>query len=99
MSTFDLAKMRQRLDDEIKKQHRSRSDVARSAGFPVGYLTNVLTREQVPTVDRLHQICEALGVSMSYIMYGVDIPAEADEVFDLMRNDPEKFRALLTLLK
>lgn len=99
MSKFDIEAMRSRIEQELDRQRRSRTEVSLASGNSKGYLTNILSRGQVPTVDRLQAICDALGVSMAYIMYGVDIPPDSNEVFDLMKRDPEKFRALVALLR
>ncbi|GAA4218550.1 transcriptional regulator with XRE-family HTH domain [Sagittula marina] len=96
---FDIEKMRERLDVEIRRQRRSRTEVSLASGQSKGYLTNVLTRGQIPTVDRLDAICRELGLSLPYVMYGTQIPADAEEIFELMQENPERFRALLTLLK
>lgn len=97
MKQFDLDQMRQRLDGEIKRQRRSMTDVSVNAGLSKGYVRNVIARGQVPTVDKLHLICEALEISVPWLLYGQAIPADAEAVFDLLEKDPKKFYALLEL--
>ncbi|MFV1591176.1 helix-turn-helix transcriptional regulator [Phaeobacter sp. JH20_36] len=97
--TFDPEAMRQRIKDELKRQRRSQSDVVEKAGLGHGYLTNVLSRGQMPSVDKLHALCDELGVSVAWIMYGVEMPQDFDRVFDLMQKDPKRFYAMLALLE
>lgn len=95
---FDPDAMRQRIIDELKRQRRSQADVAEKAGLGHGYLTNILKREQMPSVDKLHALSNELGVSIAWIMYGIEVPPDFDRVLDLMNRDPKKFHALLALL-
>ncbi|UWQ77376.1 helix-turn-helix domain-containing protein [Leisingera sp. M658] len=91
--------MRQRILDEIERQGRSQADVVEKARLGHGYLTNILKRGQMPSVDKLHALCDELGVSVAWVMYGVEMPADFDRVFDLMQRDPKKFYAVLALLE
>lgn len=96
---FDPEAMRQRIEDELKRQRRSQADVVEKAGLGHGYLTNVLNRGQMPAVDKLHALCKELDVSVAWIMYGVHVPADFERVFELMNKDPKKFYALLSLIE
>lgn len=97
--TFDPESMRERIKAELKKDRRSQAEIARDAGLGHGYLTNILTRGQIPSVDKLDALCQELKVSISWIMYGEELPADFHRVHDLMRKDPKKFYALLALLE
>lgn len=96
---FDPEAMRQRIRDELKRQRRSQADVVEKAELGQGYLTNILKRGQMPSVDKLHRLCDELGVSVAWIMYGLDVPPDFDRIFDLMQKDPKKFYAMLALLE
>lgn len=52
----------------------------------------------MPSVDKLHALSNELGVSIAWIMYGIEVPPDFDRVLDLMNRDPKKFHALLALL-
>lgn len=99
MDDFDLEKMRARLEAEIKRQRRSMSETSLLAGLSKGYVRNVIVREQVPTIDKLHAICEALEISVPWVLYGQAVPKDAQEIFDLLEHDPKKFYALLELAR
>lgn len=97
-SNFDPAKMRERIREELKRQRRSQSEVVEAAGLGHGYLTNLLAREQMPSVDKLDALCAELGVSIAWVMYGTNVPPDLDRVIKVMSKDPKKFYALLDLL-
>lgn len=97
MTQFDFKSMQERLDSEMKRQRRSMTELSEAAGLSASYVRNVLKRGQVPTVDKLDAIAQALGVSAGWLMYGVDLPPEASKVFELLEKDPKRFYALLAL--
>lgn len=97
MEEFDLDMMRNRLAEEISRQHRSMAEVSAAAGLSKGYIRNVIKRDQVPTIDKLHIICRELKVPLMWIVYGVNIPPEARAVCDLLERDPKRVHALLVL--
>lgn len=96
---FDPESMRQRIRDELKRQKRTQGDVAEQADLGHGYLTNILSRGQMPSVDKLHRLATELKVSIPWLMYGAEVPADFDRVFELMQRDPKKFYALMALLE
>lgn len=99
MQTFDLDSMRERLEGEISRQRRSMSEVSTSAGLSPSYVRNIIKRGQIPTVDRLHAVCTELKISVPWVLYGIDLPPETSEIFDLLENDPKRFYALLELAR
>lgn len=96
---FDPSAMRQRIRNELEKQRRTQADVADKAGLGHGYLTNILAREQIPSVDKLDALCKELNVSIEWIMYGAEVPADFERISELMNRDPKKFYALLALME
>lgn len=96
---FDPDAMRERIEETLTKSGRSQTDVAKKADLGHGYFTNVLKRKQMPSVDKLDKMCKELKVSMPWIIYGEEIPADFNRVLDLMNKDPKKFYALLALLE
>ena len=97
--SFNPADMRQRIQDELSKQNRSQRSVVKAAGLGHGFLTNILVRNQIPSVDKLDALCRELNVSVYWVVYGIDFPADANRIFTLMRRNPKKFYALLDLLE
>ena len=97
--TFDPDAMRERIREEIKRQRRTQSDVAEAAGLGHGYLTNLLSRDQMPSVEKLHALCVELGVSIVWVMYGTNDTLDFERIIKIMGKDPRKLYALLTLLE
>jgi transcriptional regulator with XRE-family HTH domain len=97
--TFDVDAMRQRIRDKLKEQRLTQGEAAERAGLGHGYLTNILTRDQMPSVEKLHALCQELDVSIAWMMYGTEVPEDFDRVAEIMNRDPRKFYALLALLE
>jgi transcriptional regulator with XRE-family HTH domain len=97
--SFNSEHMRTRLREAIAASGRTQKDITSSARLGHGYLTNILARNQMPSVDKLDAICQELNVSVAWVMYGVDLPPDYQEVFDAMERNPKKFRALMHLLE
>lgn len=98
MPKFDLDQMRSRLDETVTAKERTLREVSLAAGLSKTYLHNVVRRGQVPSVENLERVCSELGVSMLWVMYGLDVPDGAEEVFEVMRRDPDRFWALMKLI-
>ena len=97
--SFDVEKMRERIVDRLAELRMTQKDLEKAAGLGKGHATNILKRGQMPSVDKLDAISRALEVSIGYLMYGVDLPEDFADVFELMQKNPKKFRALLALLE
>lgn len=97
--TFDPEEMRERIRQTLKDQRRTQAEVAEKAGLGHGYLTNILARNQMPSVDKLHALASELNVSVGWLMYGEEMPADFDRIHELMQRNPKKFYALLALLE
>ena len=82
MATFNVDDMRKRLDETIQSQRRNMAEVSIAAGLSKSYLHSIIQREQVPSVEKLERICKELGVSMLWVMYGLEVPDGAEEVFE-----------------
>lgn len=97
MPKFKIDAMRVRLTEALKYQGRSMADVSSSAGLSKSYLHNILKRNQSPAIDKLERICRELQVSPLWVIYGLDFPDGAEEVFIAMRKEPDRFWALMKL--
>ena len=98
MSNFDIESMRERLETAIRDKRRNLSEVSLEAGLSKTYLHNVLRRGQTPSVDKLERVCSVLNISMLWVMYGLEVPDGAEEVFEVMRRDPDRFWAMMKLV-
>ena len=90
---------RTRLDEAIRKSGKSRRAVSLEAGRGAGYVHSLLAEGKDPTVDNLMQVCEAVGASAAFILYGVDISPETEEVIRLLERNPAAREGILTILR
>lgn len=99
-STDDsTAGWRIRLRDAIKASGMSDRDVSLSAGFGAGYIHSILGEGKDPTVGKLMGVCEVIGASPTFILYGIDVSQEDADVIAAMRESPDMRDAVLTLLR
>lgn len=96
---FDADAMRQRIEDTIDNLNRTQSDIADKANLGHGYLTNILKRGQMPSVEKMDALCKELNVSILWLMYGIDVPPDFHLIQDIAKRDPKKLRAVIELLK
>lgn len=87
-----------RLQAAIDRDGRSFRDISISAGLSHGYLHGVLSDGKEPTLDRFMKVCAELGVSATYILLGVNVSAETEEIVRALEANPGKRAAILALL-
>ncbi|MER5171777.1 hypothetical protein [Thioclava sp. GXIMD2076] len=69
------------------------------AGKSPGYLHSVLKDGNDPTVSSLTEICQTNGLNFPYIVFGVHIDDDVEELLRLSHRHPALRNALLTLLR
>lgn len=88
-----------RLKEAVEKDGRSWRAISRAAKAGPNYLGEVLAGK-VPTIERFMRICEALDVSASYILTGVDLGAEDEEFLSVLADlSDEQHATLLSLAR
>lgn len=97
-SELDIKQIRARLEAAIKENGRSYRSVSLAAGRGPGYVSSILNEGKEPTVIHLAQVCSEIGVSLSQILYGVQISPEAEEILKLLDENPDKRSGILALL-
>lgn len=91
---------RQRLADALTATGKSKREVSLAAGMGPGYLHSLLSEGKDPTVQNLIKVCEALGVSLSFILYGLDLTAQNEEILRLLqKSTPGELGGLLQILR
>lgn len=90
---------RGRLMAALTEKKMSKRAVSLQAGGGAGYLHSILAEGKDPTIGKLMAVCEVLGASPTYILYGVDVRPEDAEVISAMRESPLTRDAVLALLK
>lgn len=89
----------QRLLAAITDSGHSQRSASLKAGRGQGYVNSLLTSGKVPSVENLMGICEVIGASPAYILWGVDVREEDAEIISAMREDPSTRDAILALLR
>lgn len=91
---------RERLKIALEASGRSMRDVSIKAGKGKGYLHSILGEMKDPTIDYLIAVCNELGVSVSYILYGLDVTGEQEEILRLLREaSPAAREGILQILR
>lgn len=90
---------RVRLDAAIEASEGSLRTVSLKAGLSPGYVHGILRDNKEPTLDRFIRICQAAGVSATYVLLGADVSPETEEIIRALEDHPERRGAILSLLK
>jgi ribonucleoside-diphosphate reductase alpha chain len=90
---------RERLEQAIEISGRSNREISLAAGRGPGYLHSLLSEGKDPTIDNLIAICQALNVSLTKILYGVEMSAETEEILALIEGNPEARDGILQILR
>jgi transcriptional regulator with XRE-family HTH domain len=85
----------ERLRAAIKADGRSMRAVSQSAGLGANYLSEVLNKGKEPGVEKLAKVCEALNVSLTYIITGVQLDRESEEYLLTLSELPASERQSL----
>ncbi|MGN7710788.1 helix-turn-helix domain-containing protein [Agrobacterium radiobacter] len=94
-----IADWRARLQDALEASGKSAREVSLAAGKGPGYVHSILKEGKEPTVDNLISICEVLNVSLSQIIYGIEMSAETAEILSLLENSPNARDGILKILR
>lgn len=90
---------RERLEDAMGKTGRSKREISLAAGKGPGYVHSILKEGKDPTIDNLIAICAALGVSLSKILYGIEMSPETEEILSLIEDNPKRRDGILQILR
>ncbi|BEV47316.1 helix-turn-helix transcriptional regulator [Afipia carboxidovorans] len=89
-----------RLAAGIEAKGKSQREVSLAAGKGPGYVNSLINEGKDPTVDNLLRVCEAAGVSLYYVLYGVEMDREAEEIIRLLKmSSKAKREGLLQVLR
>lgn len=89
---------RGRLQAALDNSGKSKRAVSLASGNGPGYMHSILKEGKDPTVENLMSVCDALSVSVVYILHGIDVGPDEAELLSALRNHPEKREAIFALL-
>lgn len=91
---------RERLKAAVEDSGKSKRKISLEAGLGPGYVHSILSEGKDPTIDNLLAICREIGVSLSFIVYGMKVGPAEEELMALVQAAPEEDRqALLQILR
>ncbi|WP_238368262.1 hypothetical protein [Mesobacterium pallidum] len=96
---FDLDALRKRMTDALNERGISYRAASLAAGLPAGYVHSMLTSDHEPQLGRLARVCSQNGISLPYVLFGVDLSPKMRELFEMVEKDPSILPAMMTLLQ
>ncbi|CCM77100.1 helix-turn-helix domain-containing protein [Rhizobium mesoamericanum] len=90
---------RARLEDAIEKSGKSKREISLGAGKGPGYVHSILKEGKDPTIDNLIAICRVLDVTLTQVLYGVQMSPETQEILSLIETNPNMRSGILQILR
>lgn len=91
---------RDRLAGAIKRSGKSMRAISLATGRGPGYVHSILKDDKDPTIDHLIEVCEQVGVSLSYLIYGFDVSGENEKILHLLQGaSPLRRKGILQILE
>lgn len=90
---------KQRLRSAIDATGKSDRALSMAAGKAPGYIHSIFVEDKDPSISNLIALCDVIGVSLSQVLYGVEISPETEEILALLEASPESRAAILALLR
>lgn len=82
---------RDRLRGAIEATERSQRDISLQAGMAPGYVNSLFNEAKDPRISNLLKILDEIDVSLSYILYGIEMSPEMEELLRLFeRLNPDQ---------
>jgi len=97
--SYDPQAMRDRLTRALDDKRISMRKASLEAGFSETFTHGILKLGRDPGVENLTKLCDSLGLSVSYIIFGHDVSPDAEELLRLFQGNPGKQQAILQLLR
>jgi transcriptional regulator with XRE-family HTH domain len=86
---------RKRLQEAVDKSGKSMRAISLTAGCSASYLHGILKEDKEPTLPRLVRICSEIGVSVTYIILGIEMSPTHEALLLLMSDLPDVQQQLL----
>lgn len=95
-----ISDWRERLTAALEQSGKSKRSVSLGAGLGPGYVHSILSEGKDPTIDNLIAVCAELGVSVSSILYGVQMSPETEAILrELEASSQARREGLLQFLR
>ena len=91
---------RDRLTKALADKGKSKREVSLAAGLGSGYVHSILADGKDPTVDNLLKVCAAVDVSPIWVIFGLPVSRDADDLLRLWElAGPETRQGILSILR
>ena len=95
-----LLKIGQRIGDERRRHNMTQAELSVACGLTIKTISMLETGRRELKVDSLLKICECLGVSSDYILFGCSLDSDAEYYKEKLSNlKPEISRSIKNLLE
>ncbi|MBU2943151.1 helix-turn-helix transcriptional regulator [Shimia thalassica] len=98
-ANYDPNAMRERLQKALDDKRMSMRKASLDSGLSETALHGIIKLGRDPGTMNLVKICDTLGISVAWVMYGYDVSIENDEILQLLQKNPSKQEAILALLR
>lgn len=89
-----------RLAQGIKANGKSQREVSLAAKLGQGYVNSLLKEGKDPTIENLVKVCAAANLSLSWVLFGVEMSRETEELIqEIERSGPARRAGLLQFLR
>lgn len=89
---------RERLAKAAEDSGRSLRDISLKSGMGAGYLHSILVEEKDPTIGNMMKIADQIGVSLSHVIYGIELGVDEERLLRLYaRMSPRQRNAFLEM--
>ncbi len=95
---MNLDDIRHRLECEIEKSGKSKRAVSIDAGLGKGYLFSITNEGKDPSVVNLAKICDALDISLAYVLFGLEISPETEALMMRIERNSAQRDGILSIL-
>lgn len=96
---MDTDEWRVRLTEAIKAKGLSMRAASLAAGFAPGYVHSILKDGKDPSVDHLIAVSREAGVSLLWVLYGIQASPATERLIRMLEADPGTRAAVMQLLE
>lgn len=89
---------KERLKLAIENSGKSLREISLASGHGPGYLHSVFTEGKDPKITTLMKVCDAANVSLIYVLHGMEVAPEDEELLKELYLHPAKREAIRKLL-
>ncbi|MEP0155228.1 hypothetical protein [Pseudophaeobacter sp.] len=97
-ASYDPKAMAHRLEAALSDKGISMRKASLDAGFSQTFVHGILKLGRDPGVHNLTILCDSLGLSAAYVIFGYDVSPDVEEFLRIFQDNPAKREALLELL-